>query len=262
MAALQVGVVPGHLVNHGLRHLKAGGAAGQLGDAIAHLGHLRKHHRGTGTHQQICAKSNRGVGGDARESVAAATLHSHHQLAGRYGLTTTGVQPLQVRHGARHDGVKHGHEAHMLSILQAQHIQRALVYGIDCNAAGGKQAIGLQLLAAQANDHHLAAKVGVAADVVQGPDGDDGVRRVYGHAATIAVLEPHHAVHMGVARQQFVTDAFDGQRHYAGHALNRGGDSQQVAGAHRAVGIAVALKGVPSQCRQVWRGCRGHGQGV
>jgi len=113
--------------------------------------------------------------------------------------------------------------------------------------ARGQQPLGLQLLAAQADHHHLAAEVGVAADVAQGANRDDGVGRVDGHTAAVAVLQAHHVVHVGKARQQLGLDALHGKVHHTGHALHRGGDGQDVARAHRAIGVAKALKGVARQ---------------
>ena len=79
-AALQISVVPGHLADHGLGHFRSAGARGQLVNAVTHLSGFRKHHAGAGTHQQVGAKADRRVGGDAGKSVAAAALHAHHQL--------------------------------------------------------------------------------------------------------------------------------------------------------------------------------------
>jgi hypothetical protein len=124
-AALQVGVVPGHLAHHGLGHFGRGGAGGELGDAVAHLGGLAEHHAGAGAHQQVGAEAHRRVGGDAAEGVAAAALHAHHQFAGGHGFAAAGVQALQVHLGLAHDAVDHRHEADVRVVLQAGHVQRA-----------------------------------------------------------------------------------------------------------------------------------------
>ena len=59
---------------------------------------------------------------------------------------------------------------------------------------------------------------------------------------------------MRKARQQFGLDAPHGKLCHAGHALHGLGDGQDVARAHRAVGVAVALEGVTLQRR--------HGRGL
>jgi hypothetical protein len=70
--------------------------------------------------------------------------------------------------------VDHRHEADVRVVLQADHVQR-LGLGLPrrgSEAARRQQPLGLQLLAAQADHHHLAAEVGVQADVAQRADGD------------------------------------------------------------------------------------------
>ena len=65
---------------------------------------------------------------------------------------------------------------------------------------------------------------------------------------------------MRKARQHFGLDAPHGKLCHAGHALHGLGDGQDVARAHRPVGVAVALKGVTLQ-RRHGRGLDGgHGQ--
>ena len=65
---------------------------------------------------------------------------------------------------------------------------------------------------------------------------------------------------MGKARQQFGFDAPHRKLCHAGHALHGLGDGQNIARAHRAVGVAVALKGVTLQRRHGRRLDGGHGQ--
>ena len=149
-------------------------------------------------------------------------------------------------------------------VLQTHHIERSgFAPGVrDRDAARGHQAFGLQLFAAQADHHHLAPEVGVQADVAQGADRDLGALGVDGHAAAVAVLDPHHVVHVGKQRQQLVFDARDRKFDHARDTLHRGGDGQDVAGAHRAIGIAKAF-----ECVALQRGQRrgfdgGHGQVV
>ena len=110
-----------------------------------------------------------------------------------------------------------------------------------------QQPVGLQLFAAQADHHHLAAKVGVAADVAQGADGNRCVGRVNGHTTPVGMLQAHHVVHVRVQRQQFGLDACHCQRHHTGNTLHRGGDGQNVACTHGAVHIDVAFEGVAFQ---------------
>ena len=65
---------------------------------------------------------------------------------------------------------------------------------------------------------------------------------------------------MRKARQHFGLDAPHGKLCHTGHALHGLGDGQNVARAHRAVGVAVALKGVTLQRRHGRRLDGGHGQ--
>ncbi len=68
----------------------------------------------------------------------------------------------------------------------------------------GQQQFGLQLLAAEANDHHLAAEIGIAGQVLQGADQDGSARRVDGDAAAIGMRDRHHVVDVGIFRQQLL----------------------------------------------------------
>ncbi len=59
-------------------------------------------------------------------------------------------------------------------VLETHHVQRCLLQGTlvhQSNGARRHEALGLRLLAAQADHHHLAAEVGVEADVAQRADG-------------------------------------------------------------------------------------------
>ena len=134
-------------------------------------------------------------------------------------------------------------------VLQTHQVQRrgrgAFVH--QRNAAGRQQTLGLQLFATQADDHHLAAEVGVQADVAQCADRDLGTRCVDGHTAAVGVLQRHHIVHVRVLGQQLGLDALHGEVGDPGHTLHGLGDGQDVAGADRTVGIAVTLEGVALQ---------------
>ena len=96
--------------------------------------------------------------------------------------------------------------------------------------------------------------------MAQGADGDDRVRRIDRHATAIAVRQAHHIVHMRVQRQQLLANALHRKLHHPRHALHRGGDGQDVARAHAAIGIAVTLKGITSQRHPIGRGGSGLGQ--
>ena len=239
LAAGEVGVVPAEFAHDRVRHLLRRRAAGELVDCVAHLGVLAEHHRAAGAHQQVGGETHRRVGGDTGEGVAAAALHTHHQLAHRAGLALAAVEAFQMGFRLREDAVNHRHEPDVLLILQTDHI-RSLALIADRNGFRGEQALRLQLLAAQAEHHHLAAEVRVAGQVAHGSDRDDRVGRVDGHAAAVAVRQAHHTVHVRVLRQQVLLDAFDREFEHARHALHRGGDGQQVARADAAVGVAVA----------------------
>ena len=112
----------------------------------------------------------------------------------------------------------------------------------DREGARRQQPLGLQLLAAEAHHHHLAAEVRIAADVAQRPDRDRGVGRVDGDAAAVGVLETDHVVDVRIVRQQLGLDALDRELDDAGDALHRRRDGQDVARADRAVGVAEALE--------------------
>ncbi|SPR99610.1 hypothetical protein CBM2634_B100003 [Cupriavidus taiwanensis] len=148
----------------------------------------------------------------------------------------------------RHDRIDHRGEAHVLLVLQAYHVGFARL--LDRDGAGADQARRLQLLAAQADDHHLAAEVGVQRDIADGADRDACIGRVDGHATAIGVLQADHVIDVGVLRQQLFLDAAHRELHHALDALHRGGNAQDVARADRAVGIAVALEGIAIQRRQ------------
>jgi hypothetical protein len=237
------------------------GARRELGHAVADLGGFGEHHGGPGAHQQVGAEAHGRIGGDAGESVAAAALHADDQLARRHRLATAGIQLLQVHFGLPHDGIHHRHEADVRVVLQPHHVERrlgcfaALVYHRD--GAGRQQPFGLKLLAAQAHHHHLAAEVRVEADVAQCADRDLRVGRIDRHAAAVAVLQRNHVVDVRVTRQQLLADAVHRELGDTGHALHGLRDGQDVAGAHAAIGVAVALEGVALQRRL--RRCPGGG---
>jgi hypothetical protein len=109
------------------------------------------------------------------------------------------VQALQVHFGLAQDVLDHRHEADMRSSCrQTTSSWASAARSSTGDRARRQQPLGLQLLAAQADHHHLAAEVGVQADVAQRADGDHRIGRVDGHAAAVAVLQRHHVVHVRV----------------------------------------------------------------
>ena len=150
--------------------------------------------------------------------------------------------------GLAQDAVYHRHEADVHVVLQADHVQRfcarrrRALCVTNHDGARRHQAFRLHFFAAQADHHHFAAKVRVQADVAHRANRDLCPRRIDRDAATIAVLQRHHVVHIGKQRQQLFLDLLHRMRHHAGHALHGAGDGQDIARADRAVGIAVAFK--------------------
>ncbi|MDR6356217.1 hypothetical protein Q3H58_002888 [Pseudomonas psychrotolerans] len=243
-APLQVTVVPVHLADQRIGHLGGGGAWGQQVDAVAHLGVLGEHHRGTRAHQQIGGHAQGRVGGDAGEGVAAAALHAHHQLGRWHRFTAALVEHLQPRLDQPHDLLDHAGEA-VGRILQAEQPGFFILPGGEVVAR--HQLAGLQLLAAQTDHQRLAAEVGVAADVVQGADRNHRIGCIDGHAATVAVGQRHHVVDVGIARQDLLAHPLHTEFQHPHHALHGGGHRQDVAGADATVRIAKALEGIALQ---------------
>ena len=81
-------------------------------------------------------------------------------------------------------------------------------------------------------------------------DRHDRCRRVDRHAAAVQVVKTHHAVNVGVFRQQIALNNFHNVIHYARHAMHAGGDAKQVFGSHAAIRIAVTFEGITLQRRQ------------
>jgi hypothetical protein len=114
----------------------------------------------------------------------------------------------------------------------------------------------LQLLAAEAHDHHLAAEVRVEADVAQRADGNGRARSVDRDAAAVGVLQRDDVVDVREARQQLLPDAPHREVHDARHALHGRRDREHVARAHGAVGVAVSLERVAVERLAGGRGAR------
>ena len=142
---------------------------------VAHLRHFREHHGAAGPHDQVGREADGGIGGDAGEGVAAAALQPDDQIGGRAGFPPAPVQPLQAPLGHLQHGVDHVAEAVERLVLQLQNgrVRCPLAALAVCRR---HQPFRLQLFAAEADDHHLAAEVGVAREVLQGADRHDGGR--------------------------------------------------------------------------------------
>ena len=98
--------------------------------------------------------------------------------------------------GRRHDRVDHRREADVRLVLQADDVEPGVGIALvaDLERSRRQQPLGLQLLAAEADDHDLAAEVRVLADVAQRPDRDLRIGRVDRDAAAVAVLEADDVV--------------------------------------------------------------------
>ena len=175
----------------------------------------------------------------------AAALHANHQFAGRAAVSRRRAS-RRARCGLA--------LARMSSIIDmkptcasaCRHTVSGPSAGSRSSAIGKlpgrQQAVGLQLLAAQAHHHHLAAEVRVERDVAQRADRDLGAGGVDGHAAAIGVLQADDVVDVRVQRQQLGLDARHRDGDDPGHALHGRRDRQDVARADGAVGVAVALE--------------------
>jgi hypothetical protein len=230
-----------------------GSARGELVDAVAHLGHFRKHHGRAGADEKVRAVAHRGIRGDTAECVASAALHADHELARGHGFALARIEALQVLLGGLHDRLDHRHEAHVLVVLQAHRIERSLRRGADVgdvalvddgNRARREESLGLELLAPQAHHHHFVAEVRVERDVAHGADRHLRVGRVDRDSAAVGVLEPDHVIHVRIAGEELVLDALHRVVDHPRDALHGLGDREDVAGADGAIGIAVTLEGV------------------
>ncbi len=193
------------------------------------------------------------VGGDPGEGVAAAALQTDDQVGGGTGHAPAAGQDGEPLLGRLHDRGHHLREAVVPVVLQAHEVLAAA----GAFPARRKEPVGLQLLTAEADDQHFAAEVRVQREVAERADGDRCAGGVDRHPASVGVLERHHVVDTGVPRQQLPPDAFGGDLHRRGHALHGRGEGQDIARAHGAVGVGVALEGESFEC---WLG-RGHGGG-
>ena len=230
----QIVVVPFHFGGQLVPHPGVDAAGGQHVHAIPHFGHLAEQHRCAAPHQHIGGIAGAGVGGDAAEGVRPAALHPDQQFAEGQFFPAAPVEPLQLAVGHVQDGLHHGVVAGV--ILQGQD-----VFGGD--VLGGQHPVVGQLFAPEAHHHDLAPKVGVPDQVAHRTDGQIRQRRVDGDPAAVGMGDGHHAVHVGVFRQQLFFDPLHRHFQHAGGALDGGDDPQQVAGAGGAHLVAVAQPG-------------------
>lgn len=84
-----------------------------------------------------------------------------------------------------------------------------------------------------------------------------GGRCINRYATAVEVVQVDHSVDARVFRQQVVFDNFNHVVHNVCHAVHAGGNTQQVFGAHAAVGVAVTFKGVIFQRRRFRQRDRG-----
>src|SRR5581483_10158459 len=126
----------------------------------------------------------------------------------------------------------------------------------------GEQTRALHLLAAEAYHQRGAAEIGVTADVTQGLNGHGGPGRVDRYATAVRMCDGHDVVYARESGQQFLANAADGVFDGWGHALDRGGDAEDVFGAGRTVGVRVAVEGdALDRLRRGWS-CSGQGKGI
>ncbi len=123
--------------------------------------------------------------------------------------------------GRPHDRADHRIEADVRRVLQCDKIviprtSRAAT----SHGPGWQQTLGLQLLAAEADDHRATTEIWIKADVAERPDWNLCLGCVDGDAAAVDVLQADHIIDMGVAGQQLGADAPHGVLDDAGDALH------------------------------------------
>lgn len=97
---------------------------------------------------------------------------------------------------------------------------------------------------------HFATEVWVQRNIMDGANWHHGGRCINRYATAVEVVQVDHSVDARVFRQQVAFDNFNHVVHNVCHAVHAGGNTQQVFGAHAAVGVAVTFKGVIFQRRQ------------
>ncbi len=181
-------------------------------DRVADLRHFGEHDGAARPDDEVRRVADRRVRGDARERVAAAALDAHDQVGGGAGLPPPAVEPVQPFLGHPHQDRHHVAEAVEGFILEEQYRRSRAFPAIPATRAGRffrHQPVGLELLAAEADDHRFSAEVRVEDEVPERPDRHGGPRGVDGDAAAVAVVDRHDVVDVRVAGEQLVLDAAD-----------------------------------------------------
>jgi len=165
----------------------------------------REHHGGAGANQQVGGETDRGIGGDAgNDRSRRIAIRPRGRPPDRFrGARFEYLQP-PVRHPD--DAVDDFAETVRLFVLHPDDI------GIAHAGRGhafGQQQFGLQLLAAETDDHHLAAEIRIARQILQGPDRYRGAGGVDGDTAAIDMGHRHDVVDVRIFRQQLLADALD-----------------------------------------------------
>lgn len=91
-----------------------------------------------------------------------------------------------------------------------------------------QQSLWLQFFAAEANNHHFTAKVGVQRNIMDGANRHNGGRSVNRHPAAVQVIKPHHAIDIRVFGEQIALNDFHHIIHHARYAVYAGGDAEQI----------------------------------
>jgi hypothetical protein len=160
-------------------------------NGVPHFGDFGKHHARTRAHQQVGREAKRRIGRDAGKGVGAAALEANDEIGGRAGFAAAPVEhgkPL-VRHF--HDGVDNGAKAVEGLVLHAHDAVGCLAW---------QQPFGNQLLAAEADNHDLAAEIRITRDVLQRPDRHDRQGRGDRNAAAVIMRQRDDVVDIGIFR--------------------------------------------------------------
>lgn len=123
--------------------------------------------------------------------------------------------------------IDHRFKTNMLFILQADDAGAVHRDTFDVFRAL-QQAFRLQLLTAEANDHHLAAEVWVEGDIMNGANRHYRRRRINRHAAAVEMIQAHHAIDVGIVWQQVAFNDFNHVIDHASDAVHAGGNTQQI----------------------------------
>src|SRR5262249_29390651 len=148
-------------------------------------------------------------------------------------------------------GSDHRFKTHMRLVLQTYQIDAKVSAAClaCCQNSWWEQALGLQLLATQADDHQPATEIGIEADIAQSSDRNVSIARVDSDTAAINVFKADCVVDIHKPRQEFRSDALHGVVDNASDTLHCRGDGQHIACPYGTIGVAVALKCVAFKCR-------------